>query len=335
MVGMAALSSTHPGQWKRSSARCGQIRWTLNIRRGAPIAERIADLAKLFGVSRDAVERWTKDARAEEKRAVHDRAYDLWLDCYSQRDIAEIVGREYPAFEGTDHETVGRWVRGAKSADAENAPPDSRQHFDIWQFATADQDAGSQSYFGAMPPQVMENLLWFFTEPGDIVVDPFAGSGTTVDVAKAMGRRVWASDIRGNHYSPHLPIHKHDITTGWPDAAPGKADLVFLDPPYWKQASGRYSAEPNELAEMDLAAFYDAWAQVIGIAVKRAKRIAYIISPTQNEDGSVVDHAGDMFVPFSAAKWRVERRVSVPYQTQQATGQQVTWARDKKLMLKL
>src|SRR6516165_3336287 len=249
MVGMAALSSTHPGQWKRSSARCGQIRWTLNIRRGAPIAERIADLAKLFGVSRDAVERWTKDARAEEKRAVQDRAYDLWLDCYSQRDIAEIVGREYPAFEGTDHETVGRWVRGAKSADAENAPPDSRQHFDIWQFATADQDDDSQSYFGAMPPQVMENLLWFFTEPGDIVVDPFAGSGTTVDVAKAMGRRVWASDIRGNHYSPHLPIHKHDITTGWPDAAPGKADLVFLDPPYWKQASGRYSAEPNELAE--------------------------------------------------------------------------------------
>ena len=97
-----------------------------------PIAERIDDLAKLFGVSRDAVERWTKDARAEEKRAVQDRAYDLWLDCYSQRDIAEIIGREYPAFEGTDHATVLRWIGGAKSASAANAPPDSRQHFDIW-----------------------------------------------------------------------------------------------------------------------------------------------------------------------------------------------------------
>jgi len=155
---------------------------------------------------------------AEEKRAVQDRAYDLWLDCYSQRDIAEIIGKEYPAFRGTGKSTIDEWL-GRKSADAENRPPDSRQHFDIWQFATADQDAGSQSYFGALPPQVVENLLWFFTEPGDIVVDPFAGSGTTVDVAKAMGRRVWASDIRGNHYSPHLPIHKHDITTGWPDAA--------------------------------------------------------------------------------------------------------------------
>ena len=91
-----------------------------------PIVERIADLAKLFGVSRRAVELWTKDARAEEKCAVQDRAYDLWLDCHSQRDIAEIIGKEYPAFAGTDHATVLRWIGGAKSKDFGNAPPDSR-----------------------------------------------------------------------------------------------------------------------------------------------------------------------------------------------------------------
>ena len=77
------------------------------------------------------------------------------------------------------------------AANAENSEaPTSRQHFDIWQFATSDKTAGAQSYFGAVPPQVIENLLWFFTEHGDTVVDLFAGSGTTVDVAKAMGRRV-------------------------------------------------------------------------------------------------------------------------------------------------
>jgi hypothetical protein len=36
----------------------------------------------------------------------------------------------------------------------------------VWQFHTADKDAGAQSYFGAAPPQVLENLLWFYTEPG-------------------------------------------------------------------------------------------------------------------------------------------------------------------------
>jgi hypothetical protein len=55
-----------------------------------------------------------------------------------------------------------------------------------------------------MPPAVVENLLWLYTEPGDIVVDPFAGGGTTIDGAKAMGRRVWgerrvlADDRPGN-----------------------------------------------------------------------------------------------------------------------------------------
>jgi DNA modification methylase len=67
--------------------------------------------------------------------------------------------------------------------------PACRQHFDIWQFGQAD---GESSYFGRMPPQVVENLLWFYTDPGDIVVDPFAGGGTTIEVAKALGRRIWA-----------------------------------------------------------------------------------------------------------------------------------------------
>jgi hypothetical protein len=289
--------------------------------------ERTHEIMGLLSVSRDAVEDWTKESRADEKRAAIAHAWDLWLDCHSYRQIGEIMG--------VDHKTIADWC-GEFSAKADfSPPPASRQHFDVWQFQTADKDSGQQSYFGAVPPQVVENLLWFYTEPGDIVVDLFAGSGTTVDVAKSMGRRIWASDIRGNHYSPHLPIHQHDATYGWPEAAPRSADLVFLDPPYWQQAAGRYSGEPGEMAEMDLDQFAAAWAIVAKAALKRAKRVAYIISPTQNEDGSVVDHATQLLAPFTARNWRVERRVIVPYSTQQASGQQVTWARENKRMLKL
>lgn len=222
--------------------------------------------------------------------------------------------------------------RKGANADFRDAPA-SRQDFDIWQFQAT--GGGQQSYFGAVPPQVIENLLWFWTEPGQIVVDLFAGSGTTIDVAKTMGRRVWASDIRGNYYSPHLPIHKHDAAIGWPKFAPRKADLLFLDPPYWRQAAGRYSSEPNELAEMDLEHFMTTWSAIIAEATEHATRIAYIISPTQNEDGSVVDHATAMLAPFWASRWHVERRYIVPYSTQQATGQQVNWARENRRSLKL
>jgi hypothetical protein len=89
------------------------------------------------------------------------------------------------------------------------------------------------------------------------------------------------------------------------------------------------------MAEMDLPAFYAAWAKVVQIVSKHAKRAAYVVSPTQNDDGSVVDHATDMLTPFVSAKWHVERRIIVPFTTGQATGQQVTWARDNRRMLKL
>lgn len=291
------------------------------------------EIADLLGVTVRTAQDYCADARRDQVADQKARAWDLWLDCAPQDAIADDLG--------VTQQTVSNWIQNLRSVGDFVEPPGSTaaapwgnvQHFDVWAFHAADDGAGSQSYFGALPPQVIENLLWFFTEPGQVVVDPFAGSGTTVETAKAMGRRVWASDIRGDHYAPHLPIHRWNILDGWPKDAPRSADLVLLDPPYWKQASGRYSDEPGELAEMDLPAFYAAWASVAKACQKQAKRVAFIVSPTQNEDGSVIDHATDMLAAFVG--WRVERRVIVPYQTQQATGQQVTWARENRRMLKL
>ena len=234
-----------------------------------------------------------------------------------------------------DQKTVSNWLGEIRNSGKFLEPPASRQHFDVWQFQSADKDSGQQSYFGALPPQVVENLLWLYTEPGQIVTDPFAGSGTTIDVAKSMGRRVWASDRIGNRYSPHLPLHEHDAREGWADDAPAKADLVILDPPYWQQAKGRYSEDPADLGNQSLEEFYAAWAIIAKAVMEHAPRAAYIISPTQLGDGQVVDHATDMLAPFTENGWHVERRIIVTYQTQQATGQQVEWARENKRLLKL
>lgn len=291
-----------------------------------PSAERITEIRTLLSISRDTVERWTKDARKAEKEALQARAWDLWLDCWSEREIAEQIGVTHP--------TISEWLDGKKSANAENLPPVSLQHFDVWNFPKADNET---SYFGRMPAQVMENLLWFFTKPGDIVVDLFAGSGTTIDVAKAMGRRVWASDLKPS--TPNLPIYQHDAVSGWPKDAPRRADLIVLDPPYWQQAKERYSKSPHDLGNVTLNEFYAAWAKVIAYCkshINDGARIAYIISPSGTDDGSVVyDHATDMLAACRENGLKVERRIIVPYQTQQVTGQHVEWARAHRCMLKL
>ena len=110
---------------------------------------------------------------------------------------------------GVDDKTVAAWC-AEKSDEYENSAPHATrenpwgviQHFDVWPFASSGTES---SYFGKMPLAVVENLLWAFTEPGDIVVDPFAGGGTTIDWQRRWGagcgratRLVLAGDRPGN-----------------------------------------------------------------------------------------------------------------------------------------
>jgi hypothetical protein len=288
-------------------------------------ATRVAELAELLSVSERSVQDWTRDARATEKAEQQARAWDLWLDCWTYRDIAVELA-------GPDEDTIGRWV-SAKAQDCGNADaPASRQHFDIWQFGS---DGGGSNHFGKMPPQVVENLLWLWTEAGQVIVDPFVGGGTTIDVAKQMGRRIWASDLHPS--TPTLPIHQHDIATGWPADAPVRADLILLDPPYWKQAAGRYSDDPADLGNMPLEKFLEAWGAIVQTCadhLAEGGRLAYIVSPAEH-DGYVIDLATDMLQGGWNAGLEVERRIIVPYSTQQASGAEVERFREQRRLLKL
>jgi hypothetical protein len=96
------------------------------------------------------VQGWTKDARQDEKKAAQAKAWDLWLDCLSEREIAKLLDR--------DHTTIGDWVGDFRRTAEFHQPPESRQHFDVWQFHKAD-DAGAQSYFGARKELTMKALI--------------------------------------------------------------------------------------------------------------------------------------------------------------------------------
>jgi hypothetical protein len=262
----------------------------------------------------------------------------------TRRDMPAALTLLNTAFaEGWSDVRLRREVRRRKMrtqvAALPDAPPGSTddnpwgniQHFDIWQFQNADNDS---DHFGKLPRPVAENLFWFFTEPGDLIIDPFAGAGITIDVAQAMGRRIWASDLTPKRDD----IHSHDIATGWPDDAPEGAKLAFLDPPYWQQARAEYSNNERDLGNMELDAFYDGLRDFIQDAGDRLAPdgyLAFIISPSQCDDGVVIDHAVDLALFCADHGFEVERRIIVPYQTQQATGQQVDWARQHRKLLKL
>jgi len=96
---------------------------------------------------------------------------------------------------------------------------------------------GDNKFQGVTPAFIVWNLLQRYTQPGDLVVDPMAGSGTTVDVCKEENRRVIAYDT--------APAHP-DVIQGDARSIPlddESVDFVFVDSPYGDNV--RYSDHPD------------------------------------------------------------------------------------------
>src|SRR2546426_6037304 len=99
----------------------------------------------------------------------------------------------------------------------------------LWDFPAQSPDLrefGDHRFNGVTPASVVMNLVRRYSRPGDLVVDAMAGSGTTLDVARALGRRVLGFDLAPRRIdivrndARHLPLPDDSV------------DLHFVDPPY-------------------------------------------------------------------------------------------------------
>ena len=115
----------------------------------------------------------------------------------------------------------------------------------VWSVDVPDPRFGKAGYKGRLPGQIVANALFYFTNPGWLVVDPMAGSGTTGDVIAAVphfaNRHCRMYDIDPSD----TRIQRANILqTGIPEQS-GTVDYVFLDPPsdfYPKADNADFSA---------------------------------------------------------------------------------------------
>jgi DNA modification methylase len=121
----------------------------------------------------------------------------------------------------------------------------------LWDFPTqnyGNKPHGNNKYNGVTPAFVIWNLLQRYTKENDLVVDPMCGSGTTIDVAKELNRKVIGYDI--NIVRPD--VIKNDARKIPLDNE--SVDFVFIDPPYSdnikysddEKCIGRFSCESKE-----------------------------------------------------------------------------------------
>lgn len=133
-------------------------------------------------------------------------------------------------------------------------------------------------------------------------------------------------------------IREHDLTNGLPPLARWQdVRLVYLDPPYWKQAEGEYSSDESDLANMPLEKFTETLAGIIngfGKKLKSGAVIAMLMQPTQwrAPEREYTDHVADM---IRMVKLRIDMRVQCPYESQQCMPQMVEWAKANRQFLVL
>jgi transcriptional regulator with XRE-family HTH domain len=299
------------------------------------------EFSNLLSITKRTVSSWTSRRDKDLKVKRDQDIFDMWLACYTEDEIAEKIG--------VDPKTVRNTLNGEKSGKKENLqkllilanhqdPDFTPPIYNIWKLQNK---TNKVSHFGNSEASLLDNLLYLYTEPFDIVVDPFAGGGSTIDVCKKRLRRYWVSDRLP--IIERLDIRQLDITQGIPQLHKrwGDVKLLYLDPPYWIQAEGKYSQDKTDLANMPFDEFYKTLTGFIfncSAKMKQGSYIALMIQPTQwkNDDKSVTDHIIDLVSIMSTCKkLSLEIRISCPYESQQANAQQVQWAKDNRKILVL
>ena len=150
-------------------------------------------------------------------------------------------------------------VKNSESPEEEKPRLDSTTLWDFPRQSYGKTPKGNNKYAGVTPAFVIWNMVQRYTEPGDLVLDPMCGSGTTLDVCKDEGRNAVCYDIAPPVYRPdvlqndarHIPLPDNHV------------DMIFVDSPYGDNI--RYNEHPDNigLISSEDEKFYEALEKVM------------------------------------------------------------------------
>ena len=212
--------------------------------------------------------------------------------------------------------------------------------YDNWTFGKCN-DLFGNDHPGRIPGQLVAHVLYFFTEQGDMVIDPMSGSGTTQDVCLAMGRKCYAYDIDTRHNRHDVIVHNIE-KDGWHDRIK-KADLIFWDPPYFSKMDkaniGENGYIEGSISQLQRDKYLEFFASRLADAKKMVKpgtKVAFLMSDWDDEkeeqEGIFIwDYANVM----KEAGWKLKRQIQCPLSTQQVHPDIVNKFRKSKRLARL
>lgn len=200
--------------------------------------------------------------------------------------------------------------------------------YNVWKVAQLDPD--QERYPGQTPKAIIKNLIYYYSDAGDKVLDPMAGSGITGTVCKEMGRQALLYDIQPINES----IQENDILQGLPEEA-RDTNLVILDPPYYNLLAEDYPENAfTESYESFLEAVERTLRNLVYILASSGK-VAIILKPMNVEmvAGKWLDMTFDCVEIAKGLGYSLHKRICAPLSTQQFQAHNVNQAKERRVML--
>lgn len=109
-----------------------------------------------------------------------------------------VGGRLRKSNSTNDSEVPGATAHGGLHRAGTEREPENRNRRSVWTVATKPY---SGAHFAVFPAELIEPCVLAGSRSGDLVLDPFMGSGTTAQVAQALGRQ-WIGCELNTEYAP-------------------------------------------------------------------------------------------------------------------------------------
>lgn len=152
-------------------------------------------------------EQYYYDHKAVREEAVGKTIHDLTGQGYSPPGQSPSCGNR-KALHGPTYSRHRSSVQGGQ--DLRAVIDGKRNRRSVWTVPTAPFKG---AHFATFPPALIEPCILAGSKPGDLVLDPFVGTGTTCALAKKLGRHYLGIELNAN-YAPLFNKRIDDASDG-------------------------------------------------------------------------------------------------------------------------
>ena len=217
--------------------------------------------------------------------------------------------------------------------------------WDQWNFNECDERFGDD-WPGRIPAQLVGHTLFYFTKPGDLVLDPMVGGGVVPDVCMIFERKCQAFDIATRDNRPEILCHHWD-SRNWKWPITKKPDLIFFDPPYFSKKEKEYEKKANEntpsissYTKEEYEMFLEGFFLLAHKKSKETTRMAFLnadwrdfeSTPALKEKPDKSITIFDYHRLLSKTGWKVTHRIECPLSSERMSGNQVQKMQDKRIL---